>query len=65
MNKCLGAYLRLLPKRGMLIGRRALNRGGAGAIIKFSSEGSVNLFLLNINSLSFVNTVVVYEAYRS
>lgn len=50
----------------MLInGRRALNRAGAGAIIKFSSEGSVNLFWLNINSLSFVNTVVVYEAYRS
>lgn len=49
----------------MLIGRRALNRGGAGAIIKFSSEGSVNLFRLNISSLSFVNTVVVYEAYRS
>lgn len=50
----------------MLIGRRALNRGGARAIIiKFSSEGSVNLFWLNINSLSFVNTVIVYEAYRS
>ena len=65
MNKCLGAYLRLLPKGGMLIRRRALNRGGVGAIIKFSSEGSVNLFWLNINSLLFVNTVVVYEVYRS
>ena len=68
MNKCLGAYLRLLPKGGMLIRRRVLNRGGGGgvgAIIKFSSEGSVNLFWLNINSLLFVNTVVVYEAYRS
>ena len=48
-------------------GGRLIGGGGGGAIIKFSFERSVNLFwlIININSLSFVNIVFLYEAYRS
>ena len=56
-------------KEGCLLeGGSLIEGGGGGAIINdFFFEWSVNLFwlIMNINSLSFVNIVFLYEAYRS
>ena len=47
-NKRQGAFSNFRLKGGALIGRRALNGGGWGALIKFSFQRTVTLFWLNL-----------------